>query len=279
MSRKSVFAAIALLLASTSMYAGNDRGCATRQIDESTAQQIEKLMKQNGGRGRSATIPVWVHVISAGPSVAEGELPDSMVREQMRVLEMTFDAHLGGVFSGFTFSLQGITRTRNADWYYMGISSASEAAAKAALRRGGPETLNIYTVDGAGYLGWATFPSWYASNPSDDGVIVAAQSLPGGSIANYNLGYTATHEVGHWLGLYHTFQYGCTPFNDGVADTPAERSPASGCPVGRDTCVGSKQPGVDPIHNYMDYTHDSCYNQFTQGQVDRMQTAWAAFRD
>jgi hypothetical protein len=266
-------------LAASSLYADRPDRCATRQIDETTATTIEKKMNGNAGRGRAAQIPVWVHVISQGDGYANGEVSDAMIREQIRVLDQTFAGMTGGAFTGFTFQLEGITRTRNAEWFNMGISSAAEAEAKAALRRGDAGTLNMYLVEGAGYLGWATFPAWYASNPTDDGVIVAHGSLPGGSIANYNLGYTATHEVGHWLGLYHTFQYGCTPFNDGVADTPAERSPATGCPFGRDTCVGPKNPGVDPIHNFMDYTYDSCYFEFSKGQADRMQLAWVTFRD
>jgi hypothetical protein len=151
---------------------------------------------------------------------------------------------------------------------------------KQALRQGGGNALNVYLTSGAGYLGWAYFPSILGTGDAIlDGVVIDWRSMLQTSNAyqgTYDLGKTLPHEVGHWLNLYHTFQGGCSEPNDQVPDTPAQASPTSGCPVGRDSC---QLPGLDPIHNYMDYSYDECYFEFTPGQILRMQDAWIEWRE
>ncbi|HSW05766.1 MAG TPA: zinc metalloprotease [Aquabacterium sp.] len=221
----------------------------------------------------SVAVPVWVHVINKGSGLANGDIPQSQIDDQLQVLS---DAY-GGASSPFVFQLAGVTRTTNAAWYTMTPNSAAESQAKNALRVGGAGTLNVYVAGiGGGLLGWATFPSDYASAPKMDGVVILNTSVPGGTATPYNLGDTATHEVGHWMGLYHTFQGACTKTNDSVSDTPAERSAAFGCPTGRNSC--KTRPGVDPILNFMDYTDDACMNQFSGGQVTRMDTLHQQYR-
>jgi len=212
----------------------------------------------------NGTIPidVWFHIIADGTDGADAI---NQINAQMAVL---IDSFAG---TPYTFNLVSITESDNASWYTAGPDTDAEREMKAELRKGGAGTLNIYSSSpGGGLLGWATFPSWYADAPFDDGVVILNETMPGGTASPYNLGDTLVHEVGHWLGLYHTFQGGCSGSGDFVADTPAERSPAYGCPVGRDSCKG-KARGLDPITNFMDYTDDSCMFEFSEGQVVR---AW-----
>lgn len=178
---------------------------------------------------------------------------------------------------------------------------------KKALRRGSYDTLNIYfqtdlqpdpsgnspagrssSSDGepvANLLGFCTLPNpeiTAVSRPIDyveDGCNVLAASMPGGPIPHYSLGGTAVHEVGHWHGLLHTFQgETCDPGNDGdyIADTPIQSIPTDGCPAVKDSCP--KDPGLDLIHNFMDYSSDDCYQNFTPNQAKRMRDMWYIMR-
>lgn len=255
--------------------------CGTREPTTEEIQQIETgLSRSRAPVKATETIPVWVHVINRGAGFEDGDVPDPMVREQIRVLSDSFSGKTGGAGTTLGFTLAGITRTTNQRWFeQMALDINVELEAKTALRRGGPETLNIYTVDGRSFLGWSYFPSILSSSFAKlDGVVLDWRSLPGGTFEIYSEGDTAPHEVGHWLALYHTFQGGCSSKNDAVSDTPAEFSPAFNCPVGRDSCGQPSRPGLDPIYNFMDYTQDSCMFMFTSGQTQRMQAAWAAFR-
>jgi hypothetical protein len=221
------------------------------------------------------TINVYFHVINNGTGAANGNVSAQMITDQISVLNAAFAS------TGWSFNLVSTDRTTNASWYANCYGSA-EGAMKAALRKGTADDLNLYSCNpSGGILGYATFPSDYTRSPSLDGVVILYSSMPGGSAAPYNLGDTGTHEVGHWMGLYHTFQGGCARSasgGDAVADTPAERSAAFGCPAGRNTCTGNSFPGNDPITNFMDYTDDSCMDRFSGGQDARMDAQFTTYR-
>jgi hypothetical protein len=221
------------------------------------------------------TVPVVFHVIRKDTTVSGGNVPKSWITNQIAVLNSSYSGGTGGADTDFQFSLQSITRTTNATWFK--LTSGKEKKMKAALKVGGPETLNIYSADlGNSLLGWSYFAQDAAKDGVLDGVVIHFDTLPGGPWGtNYSEGDTATHEIGHWLNLYHTFQGGCTGSGDFIADTPAEASAAYQCPTGRNTCSA---PGTDPITNFMDYTYDSCMYRFTPDQAVRMQEAWTAYR-
>lgn len=257
--------------------------CATEEPDAKTKQAIDAQLRGfRGLRGGadfripgSVTVQVWFHVITN--TAGQGALSANTINDQIAVLNDSFSGVTGGADTPFRFVLAGTTTTANNSWYTMGMGSAAESAAKAALRQGNATTLNIYSANlGGGALGWATFPWQYAGNPTNDGVVILYSSVPGGSAVPYDEGDTATHEVGHWLGLYHTFQGGCNGQGDYVRDTPAEKLPAFGCQTGRDSC--RNKAGKDPIENFMDYTDDFCMWKFTAGQSTRADSLCLQYR-
>jgi hypothetical protein len=218
--------------------------------------------------GETVVVPVAFHVVRRDDGSAD--VTEQMILDQMDVLNAAY------LESGFQFTLESVDRTDNSAWSTHTPGTAAESNMKQALAVDPASTLNMYACDlGGGLLGYATFPWFYPEDSFMHGVVVLYSSLPGGTAAPYDEGDTATHEVGHYLGLYHTFQGSCFPPGDSVSDTPYEASSASGCPVGRDTCP---QPGEDPIHNYMDYSADSCMYEFTPGQDIRMHAAVEAYK-
>ena len=254
---------------------GDTRAVSLKE-QRAIARHTKAVLQRKGITGRvaartSATVPVYVHKMLS--STGAGDVTQAQITAQIAELNQDYagqEASGTAADTGFTFTLAGVDTYRNNQWH----TDRQSTTYRKQTRLGGKNALNIWLVD-FNYLGIATFPWDYAKNPGIDGIRVQYSSLPGGSATNYNEGKTASHEAGHWFGLYHTFQGGCTATNDEVSDTPAQSSSTTGCPAGRDSC---SLPGLDPIHNYMDYSYDSCYNQFTPGQSARMDTMWAAYR-
>lgn len=279
------------------------RRCSTRDADDIEIEETNNRVvnhRSSVGRGQaegassndgarvyangSVTIPVYFHVVYRSDGV--GNIPDARLNAQIAAMNEHYAGsdtpvyRLPAANMSFRFVKASVTRTQNDAWYAAGPGSSAQTAMKNALHTGGATDLNFYTNSGGGYLGWATFPNEYAGAPSQDGVVCYWASLPGSNYAPYNEGDTGTHEVGHWVGLYHPFQGGCTSTNDSVSDTPAERAPTYGCPTrDLDTCKGKKNPGIDPYENFMDYTDDPCMYKFSLGQADRADSMFATYRD
>ncbi|WP_245328311.1 GEVED domain-containing protein [Hymenobacter aquaticus] len=239
------------------------------------------------------TIPVVVHVLYSNTNE---NISDAQIASQIAVLNEDFrklnsdvsktPAAFAGLAAdaGLQFVLAkrdpngnattGIERksTTKTTW---GTADAMKSTSTGGLNAWpASQYLNLWVCNiGGGILGYAQFPGGAAST---DGVVIGPNYFgrTGYLSAPFNLGRTATHEVGHWLNLRHIWgDANCG--NDLVSDTPTQQTSNSGCPAfPRRTC-GNTTNG-DMFMNYMDYTDDACMYMFSTGQSSRMGALFAS---
>jgi hypothetical protein len=260
------------LLAVAGTGAAASRNCGTPPPSPATLAEVQQRIGRLLGAQRApcggGAINVAVHVILSG---ASGFVAPSQVDAQVAELNADFAPW------GYTFLLSALDYTNNGTWFH-NDNDAIESAMTTALSVDPAHTLNIYTgiLNNGAYVGYAYYPEDFPEADKRHGVYLDYRTFPGFGFVPFELGRTATHEIGHYLGLYHTFEGGCSMPGDAVADTPEEARPNFGCPIGADSCPAD--PGLDPIHDYMDYTDDVCYTEFTPGQADRMCAMVATYR-
>lgn len=185
--------------------------------------------------------------------------------------------------SGISFKSAKAQTVFNSQYCYDMEDPATTAIVKQKYHYNPDNYLNIYTAALSSELGWATFPVDYVFPPNNpnkwmDGVVVWHGVLPGGLNTQFNQGKRVVHEVGHWLGLLHTFHNGCAGNGDDVTDTPAHSGPNTGVPpdgANNGACNPLEQA---PIHNFMNYTDDVCMTHFTPEQIEKMRKLMQLFR-
>ena len=225
-------------------------------------------------------IPVVVHVIYNNSTE---NISDAQVLSQINVLNEDFrrtnpdadDTWSQATDSEIEFCMatsdplgnatSGIVRTSTSVSAFGTNDQMKFASSGGADAWPASDYLNIWVCDiSGGILGYAQFPGGSATT---DGIVIDYQYFGtiGTASAPFDLGRTATHEVGHWLNLRHIWGDGGCNVDDFVSDTPASNSANYGCALGNSAC-GS----VDMVQNYMDYSDDACMNLFTLGQRNRM---------
>jgi len=251
-----------------------------RPLSDCTMASTTIKPEYEPGAGTLYQIPVVVHIIQ---SATQGAISDAMVQSQIDVLNEDFRALAGtlgedGNDAQVEFHLAqvdpngnpttGITRTVNNGWF------GDSGDYWTSLHWDTNRYLNIYTNQASGALGYVPdLPQGGIVGDDFDRVVILwsafGRNAPIGP--PYDLGRTATHEVGHYFGLFHTFDGGCSSpascysNGDRICDTNPESGPVFGCPGASNSCgLG------DPFHNYMDYSDDICYSEFTSEQVNRL---------
>jgi len=240
----------------------------------SVNRDIERGAHPRLFKRRRINIDVYFTVITSGSTLGKGSVEDVSILAQMTVLNQAFRR------SGFQFNLKNTVYVDNPEWANSNGDVGLQARQR-LCRRGSYKALNIIVIPGMDNAGRCTFPGSYADSMLlNDRCEIGTAAMPHtGSDA---LGRVVVHEVGHWLGLMHTFEGGCSGDGDQVDDTPAhiQDDKIEKCPSkAPDTCPD--KPGKDPIHNFMSYFEESCWNNeegFTDGQIMRMQQQWDHFR-
>jgi len=233
-------------------------------------------------------IPVVVHVIRHSNG-STGNISTAMVESQIEILNEDFRAlpgtnGAGGTDTMIQFHLatedplgnptNGITYSNNSTWF------GDNGSYWNSLAWDTNRYLNIYTnnTNALGYV--PDLPQGGLAGSNSDRVVVYYASFGrNSSFFPYHQGRTTTHEVGHYLGLYHTFDFGCGTTSgcyttgDRICDTNRESDPTFGCPGSATSCGSS-----DPYRNYMDYSDDLCMTNFTPEQANRMRCSLEFYR-
>jgi hypothetical protein len=257
------------------------RRCATHDVGSGDRTRLAELETDFLATTRIDEADLTLAIAVSFIHVADGDRGKISAAQRAKQIDVLNAAYQR---LGITFHEANAKEVKDPAFFRLGHESKRERDLKTQHQAVDPRFgLNFYTAAPAGnLLGWATFPHEMEGDPAMDGVVILHTSLPDGGGAPFDLGMTAVHEVGHWLGLFHTFQDGCSGQGDQVADTPAHDGPNYGKPPDggqpHNMCPNAPAGSQCPIHNYMNYVDDDWMNEFTSGQRQRIWAQLGMFR-